>query len=273
MGPVAGVSVVDLFTAAVIPGIMLALLFMAYTTIRCLINPALGPALPESEQGKSLQVVLKELLVGAVPVTILILCTLGSILGGLATPTEAAAMGAAGSFFLVIGYKKLTLKSLKDSLYRTLEISSMILVLVVGSNFFGSVFSRLGSANLLTEFFLKLDLPPMIMLVALMLLVFVLGWPLEWIPIVVIIIPIILPVIIGMKIDLLWFCILMAVTMQTCWLSPPVALSAYYLKGVMPEWDLKDIYLGMMQFMWLQCLGALLILFFPSLATWLPSVW
>jgi len=106
-----------------------------------------------------------------------------------------------------------------------------------------------------------------------MLLVFVLGWPLEWIPIVVIIIPIILPVIIAMKIDLLWFCVLMAVTMQTCWLSPPVALSAYYLKGVMPEWDLKDIYLGMMQFMWLQCLGALLVLIFPSLATWLPSVW
>lgn len=272
LGPVAGVSVVDLFAAAVIPGVLLATLFMAYCFIRCLINPKLGPALSESEKPSSMGEVVKELIVGSLPVSVLIAATLGTILFGLATPTEASAMGAAGSMLLAVIYRKITLASLKDSLYRTLEISSMILLLMIGSNFYGAVFSTLGSAQMLTDFFLGLNLPPTLMLMAIMLLVFLLGWPLEWIPIVLIVIPIVLPIVKGLGIDILWFCVLMAVTMQTCWLSPPVALSAYFLKGVVPEWDMKDIYAGMAQFMVLQVVGALLVLFFPALVSWLPEV-
>ncbi len=160
----------------------------------------------------------------------------------------------------------------KDACFRTLEISSMILFLVAASNFFGAVFSRLGSATWLTEQLLALSLPPTLMLLLILGLIFVLGWPLEWVPIVLIIVPIILPMVTKMGYNLVWFSILVAVTLQTAWLSPPVALSAYFLKGVVPEWDLADIYKGMMQYKVLQVIGALLVLFVPGIALWLPTV-
>jgi len=148
----------------------------------------------------------------------------------------------------------------------------MILILVASSNFFGSVFSRLGSATALTKMLLGTNLNPTILLIAILIIIFILGWPLEWVPIVLIFVPILMPVIREMGYNLSWFCMLVAVTLQTAWLSPPVALSAYFLKGVVPEWSLKDIYFGMMQFMVLQCIGATLIIIFPAIATWLPEV-
>jgi TRAP-type mannitol/chloroaromatic compound transport system permease large subunit len=157
-------------------------------------------------------------------------------------------------------------------MYRTVEISSMILVLVAASSFFGAVFSRLGSATLLTEVLLGIELPPIVMLLLIMIVIFILGWPLEWVPIVLIFVPILLPLVKSLGVDLSYFSILVAVTLQTAWLSPPVALSAYFLKGVVPDWTLKDIYIGMMQFMGLQMLALFLILLFPAIATWLPSI-
>jgi TRAP-type mannitol/chloroaromatic compound transport system permease large subunit len=148
----------------------------------------------------------------------------------------------------------------------------MILLLVAASNYFGAVFSRMGSASLIAESLLTLDLPPTLMLIVILAIIFVLGWPLEWVPIVLIVVPILLPAVQKLGIDLVWFCTLVAVCLQTAWLSPPVALSAYFLKGVVPEWDLKDIYAGMMQFMVLQVIGLLLVLFIPELALWLPRV-
>ncbi len=153
----------------------------------------------------------------------------------------------------------------------TLEISALILFLVAASNFFGSVFSRLGTPTMLTEYLLTLDLPPLVILFMIMALIFLLGWPLEWVPIGLIIVPILLPLIDQLGFNLVWFGILVAVNLQTAWLSPPVALSAYFLKGVVPEWDLKDIYKGMMQFMVIQVIGLLLIIFFPQIALWLPE--
>lgn len=272
MGPVVGVPVTQLFTAAILPGIMLATLYMGYALIRSYFNPKLGPPLPEHLRAPSKAWIVKELFLGVLPVSTLILATLGSIMTGMATPTEGAAAGAFGSLILTSVYRRLTFAGLKRSMYRTLEISAMILLLVSASSFFGAVFSRLGSANLLTELLMATDLPPTLMLILILALIFVLGWPLEWVPIVLIILPVLLPLVEHMGYDLTWFSILVAVTLQTAWLSPPVALSAYFLKGVVPDWDLKDIYAGMMQFMGLQCVGALLILFFPSIATWLPSV-
>ena len=148
----------------------------------------------------------------------------------------------------------------------------MILLLVTASNLFGSVFSRLGSADFLAQGLLSLSLPPMLMLIVILALIFVLGWPLEWVPIVLIVVPIVLPIVQAANIDLIWFCTLVAVTLQTAWLSPPVALSAYFLKGVVPQWEMRDIYAGMVQFMILQLVGVGLLLIFPKLATWLPSV-
>ena len=148
----------------------------------------------------------------------------------------------------------------------------MILMLVVASNLFGSVFSRLGSGEFLANMLTSLSLPPTLMLIVILALIFVLGWPLEWVPIVLIIVPIVLPLVQAAGIDLIWFCTLVAVTLQTAWLSPPVALSAYFLKGVVPQWELKQIYAGMLQFMVLQVLAVGLLIAFPQLATWLPKV-
>lgn len=215
---------------------------------------------------------LKELCLGVIPVLSLILATLGSIMAGMATPTEGAAAGAFGSLVLTSIYRRLTWSGLKSSVMRTLEISAMILLLVAASNFFGSVFSRLGSANMLTDLLMGLNLHPLVMLFLILALIFVLGWPLEWVPIVLIIIPIMMPLVRQMDYNLLWFCTLVAVTLQTAWLSPPVALSAYFLKGVVPNWQLKDIYVGMMQFMVLQIIGMVIIVLFPAIATWLPAL-
>jgi tripartite ATP-independent transporter DctM subunit len=271
MGPIMEIPVTDLFAAAIIPGIMLALLYAAYVTIRCAMNPNLGPTLAEEDRADNMLEVFKEFLIGLVPPALLVFAALGSILFGYATPTEAAGCGAVGSLLLALAYKKLTLPKLQEALVKTLEISALIMVLVAASNFFGSVFARLGTPMVLTDFLLGLEMNRYIILAIVLGLIFLLGWPLEWVPIVLIIIPIILPLIEGLGFNLTWFAILVAVNLQTAWLSPPVALSAYFLKGVVPEWDLKDIYVGMMQFMVLQVIGLILIVIFPQIALWLPT--
>lgn len=336
MGPVLEVPVTELFQAAIIPGIMLAVLYMLYALIRCWINPDLGPILPVDEQPEtspyyaleftsvfaSLVVMIwlitlgingsltglfplaglivplawvglmwgvytwarkvrlgrfyysdlwYEFFMGLVPPTTLIAFALGSILAGWATPAEAAACGAFGALLLSLAYNKLTVSSFYDALIKTLEITVLIMFLVAASNFFGAVFSRLGTPTMLTELLLAWELAPTMILIIIMALIFLLGWPLEWVPIVLIIVPILVPTLEALNINLTWFAILVAVNLQTAWLSPPVALSAYFLKGVVPEWDLKDIYFGMMQFMCIQLLGLILIFSFPQIALWLPA--
>ena len=271
MGPIMEIPVTDLFAAAIIPGIMLAILYAGYTTIRCWLNPSLGPVLPEEMRATSMKVVWIEFFLGLVPPAALVFAALGSILFGFATPTEAAGCGAMGALLLALAYKKLTLGKLQEALIKTLEITALIMVLVAASNFFGAVFSRLGTPMVLTDFLLGLEINKYLILFIVMAMIFLLGWPLEWVPIVLIIIPIILPLIESLGFNLTWFAILVAVNLQTAWLSPPVALSAYFLKGVVPEWDLKDIYIGMMQFMVLQVIGLILIIIFPQLVLWLPE--
>ena len=212
-----------------------------------------------------------EFFMGLVPPSALVAFALGSILFGWATPTEGAACGAFGALVLSLAYRKLTTQRLFDALLKTLEISVLILFLVAASNFFGAVFSRLGTPTMITEFLLAWDLSPMMVLIIILAFIFLLGWPLEWVPIVLIILPILIPVLLKLDVNLTWFGILVAVNLQTAWLSPPVALSAYFLKGVVPEWDLKDIYLGMMQFMVIQLIGLALIFMFPQIALWLPT--
>ena len=272
MGPIMEIPVTDLFAAAIIPGILLALLYAGYTTLRCWQNPSLGPVLPEEMRATSMKQVWIEFFLGLVPPAALVFAALGSILFGFATPTEAAGCGAMGAMLLALAYKKLTFGKLQGVLVKTLEITALIMVLVAASNFFGSVFSRLGTPMVLTEFLLNLEVNKYFILFIVMAMIFLLGWPLEWVPIVLIIIPIILPLIESLGFNLTWFAILVAVNLQTAWLSPPVALSAYFLKGVVPEWDLKDIYIGMMQFMVLQIIGLILIIIFPQLVLWLPTL-
>jgi tripartite ATP-independent transporter DctM subunit len=271
MGPVVGVPATDLFAAAVVPGLLLSTIFTLWCLGRCWLNPSLGPPLPMELRAPSLGPVIRELLIGVLPVVVVILATLGVILAGIATPTDAGAVGCTAVFILTVGSGRMSLAKIRKSALQSLEVSSMILMLVVSSNLFGAVFSRLGSADFLASLLTSLSLPPMMMLIVILLLIFILGWPLEWVPIVLIVLPIVLPIVKAAGIDLIWFCTLVAVTLQTAWLSPPVALSAYFLKGVVPQWDLKDIYAGMVQFMVLQILTVGLLLMFPGMTTWLSA--
>ena len=241
----------------------------------------LGRPIYDKEHGKDFYFsdLWNEFFAGLMPPTILISFALGSILLGFATPAEAAAMGAFGSILLSIGYRKFTVPSFFDSLVKALEITVLIMFLVAASNFFGAQFSALGTPKMMTEVLLGLEMSPYLILLLVMGLIFLLGWPLEWVPIVLIVVPILLPTVEALSVHglerydlMVWFGILVAVNLQTAWLSPPVALSAYFLKGVVPDWDLKDIYLGMMQFMLVQLVGLILIFIFPQLVLWLPKV-
>jgi tripartite ATP-independent transporter DctM subunit len=272
MGPILEVPVTDLFAAAIVPGVLLASLYTGYALLRCRLDPSLGPPLPEDQQPNSMREVFREFFLGLVPPAALVFSALGSILFGLATPTEGAGMGACGALLLTLAYRKLSWSGLQDALIKTLEITALIMLLVAASNFFGAVFSRLGTPMMLTDLLLGLDLSPMLILAIIMAVIFLLGWPLEWVPIVLIIVPILLPLVDKLGFNLTWFGILVAINLQTAWLSPPVALSAYFLKGVVPEWDLKDIYAGMMQFMVIQMIGLLCVMFFPQIALWLPEL-
>ena len=271
MGPVLGVSVAELYAAAFGPGFLLAGIYLVYLLARATINPKLGPPVPKSERVHSAAVLVREVLLGVVPLLALIAATLGSILVGLATPTEASAIGALGASLLAIAYRKLSYASLKRAVLATTATSSMVMFLAVTSNIFGSVFARLGTANWLTEAMLALPLSPTAMLIVVILLIFVLGWPFEWPAIVLVFLPIFYPVVAALKFDMIWFGALVAVVLQTAFLSPPVAMSAYYLKQVVKEWSLATIYKGMFEFMVLQCLAIALLIAFPQIATYFPD--
>lgn len=272
MGPVVGVPVSTLFAAAVVPGLLLASIYIIYTLVRCHINPKLGPPLVYDGEPLTFLQKLKELFIGAIPITIVITATLGLIVGGITTPTDAAATGALAVFLLTLFTGRLSFFALKMAVYRTLEVSAFIMFLIGAANFFGAVFARLGSGQLITETLISLPVSPMVMLILMLLLIFVLGGPLEWIPIVLVVIPLLIPVAQSLGFDILWFSILVTVTLQTSWLTPPLALSAYFMKSVVPQWSMRDIYLGMVQFVVLQLLVVLILINFPSLVYWLPKV-
>jgi tripartite ATP-independent transporter DctM subunit len=272
MGPVMQVSVARLFAAAILPGIMLAGLYTIYTMIRVMINPKVGPPLPDEELDVPISYKVREFFLGLLPPAVLILATLGTIITGVATPTEGAALGCLGAVIVTLLNRKLTFNLLKESVFRTAETTSMVMILLAASTFMGVVFSSMGTPTFIANTLLGFNLPPWVFLAGILIVCFILGWPLEWIPIVVVIVPIFLPILMEMDINMIWFCMLLAVVLQTCWLSPPVALSAYYIKGVMPEWELMDIYKGMMPFMALQCLGVALVYLFPQLSLWLPGI-
>jgi tripartite ATP-independent transporter DctM subunit len=271
MGPVLGVSVADLYAAAIVPGFLLAGMYVAYVTVRSFLNPKLGPVLPKEERSPSMWLTLRACLLGVVPLAGLVAATLGSILAGLATPTEAAGMGAAGALLLAACYRRLTWRAFQRALMQSLGTSSMVLVLALTSNIFGAVFARLGAADWITDTLLALPLPPTLMLALVTVLIFLLGWPFEWPAVILVFLPIFYPVVNGLGVDLVWFGALVAVTLQTAYLSPPVAMSAYYLKQVANGWSLSTIYKGMFEFMGIQVVAIALIFLFPAIATWLPD--
>jgi tripartite ATP-independent transporter DctM subunit len=283
MGPVLGVSVADLYAAAFGPGFLLAGIYLVYLMGRSFINPKLGPPVPEAERVKSLYAILREVAIGVLPLLLLIAATLGSILAGLATPTEASGIGALGALILAVVYRRLTYAGLKQAVISATMTSSMVLLLAVTSNIFGAVFARMGTANWITDAMVALPVPPMVMLAFVVILLFLLGWPFEWPAIILVFLPIFYPVVDALRpalsqnlgipneLFMVWFGALVAVTMQTAYLSPPVAMSAYYLKQVVKEWSLGTIYKGMFEFMVLQCIAIAVVMFVPSIATKFPE--
>jgi tripartite ATP-independent transporter DctM subunit len=270
MGPVMGVSVAELYAAAFGPGFLLAGIFMAWALVRSLISPRLGPPLPPAERATSLRALGAELALGMLPHVVLTVVTLGPILAGLATPTEAAAVGVVGTVVMAASYRQLRWERVKQAVILTAQQSSMMLMLAVASNIFGAVFTRLGSATLMTQALVGLPVPAVGTLLLVMLLIFLLGWPFEWPTIILVFVPLLQPAMLALQFDQLWFATLVAVNLQTAFLSPPVAMAAYYLKAVAPDWSLSDIYRGMAEFMALQVIGLLVVVFYPPIALWFP---
>jgi TRAP-type mannitol/chloroaromatic compound transport system permease large subunit len=283
MGPVLGISVADLYAAAFGPGLLLATIYVTYLAGRSFINPKLGPPVPKEDRIHSPWIILKEVFIGVVPLLGLIAATLGSILAGLATPTEASGIGSLGALLLAAAYRRLSYAGLRRAVLSATATSSMVLLLAVTSNIFGAVFARMGTANWITETLLAMPVPPVFMLVMVVVLIFLLGWPFEWPAVILVFLPIFYPVMDGLKpalatsldipLDMLmvWFGTVVAVTLQTAYLSPPVAMSAYYLRQVVREWPLLTIYKGMFEFMMLQMIAIALIIIFPSIAIWFPT--
>ena len=271
-GATAGVSVVKLYAGAFLPGLLLAALYVVYVIVRAIINPKLAPKLPAEESDVPFFEVVKMLLTSFFPLTVLILAVLGSIVFGLATPTEAAAIGSLGGFLLAIAYRQLTWQRMKESVFLTARTSAMVCWLFVGSALFSAVFALLGGQEIINNWVLSLGLTKIQFLLLSQVIIFLLGWPLEWTEIIVIFMPIFIPLIAHFQIDPLFFGILVALNLQTAFLSPPVAMAAFYLKGVAPPHvTLNQIFAGMMPFMVIQVLAMFLLYVWPEIALWLPS--
>ncbi len=268
---IAELSPLRLYAAAVFPGLLLAALYILYVMARAFINPSIAPR-PKQEDIPPRRVIYWNLLVSFVPLTVLIMLVLGSILGGLATPAEAAAMGALGGLVLAVIYRSLTWRRLKESVFLTAKATAMVCWLFVGSWTFASVFSYLGGHDVIEHWILSLQLEPWQFLVLVQLIIFLLGWPLEWTEILIIFVPIFLPMLDTFGVNPYFFAMLVALNLQTSFLTPPMAMSAYYLKGVLrSRIELVDIFKGIMPYLAIVILAMFLMYQFPGLALWFPD--
>ena len=268
----AGVSAVKLYAAAFLPGFLLTGLYIIYVIIRAMINPALAPKLPKEQTDIPFSEVMWALLTSFFPLAILIVSVLGAILFGLATPSEAAGIGALGSIVLAAAYGALNFGMLKESVFLTARATAMVCYLFIGSWTFSSVFALLGGQGVVERFFLGLDLSSTGFLLLTQAIIFLLGWPLEWTEIIVIFVPIFLPLLDDFNINPIFFGILVALNTQTAFNTPPVAMAAFYLKGVAPKHvQLNDIFAGSLPFVAMVFMTMALVYIFPGIALWLPD--
>jgi tripartite ATP-independent transporter DctM subunit len=271
-GATAGVSVVKLYAGALFPGLMLAGLYIVFTMIMALLNPSLAPKLPKEERDVPFLQVLWALTTSFLPLASLIFAALGSIIFGLATPSEAAAMGALGSLVLAAAYRSLTITKLKESVFLTARTTAMVCWLFVGSFLFSAVFAYLGGHEPIEQFVKYMNLSPLGFLIMAQIIIFILGWPLEWTEIIVIFMPIFLPLLQTFNIDPLFFGLLVALNIQTSFLSPPVAMAPFYLKGVAPKWvNINDIFRGVLPYLFLVIISMVLLYTFPQIGLFLPE--
>jgi tripartite ATP-independent transporter DctM subunit len=269
----AGVSVVQLYAGALFPGMMLASMYIAYVIGRAVLNPSLAPKPQQDELDMPVGQVLKLMATSFFPLAILIMCVLGAILGGLATPTEAAAVGSLGGLVLAAAYRALSWERLRESVFLTARTSAMVCYLFIGSWTFASIFSYLGGHDLIEAWILGANLSRVEFLIIAQLIIFLLGWPLEWTEIIIIFVPIFLPLLEPFNVDPLFFGILIALNLQTSFLTPPMAMSAYYLKGVAPpNVELMNIFRGVIPFVGIVILAMVVLYVFPEVAFYLPEL-
>lgn len=268
---IAELSPLRLYAAAVFPGLLLAGMYIAYVIVRVWINPSIAPKPVMDNAPTKIQIWIS-LLTSFVPLTILIALVLGSILGGLATPAEAAAMGAFGGLILATVYRSLSWTKVKESVFLTAKATAMVCWMFVGSWTFASVFSYLGGHDVIEHWVLAMNLQPWQFLVLAQLIIFLLGWPLEWSEILIIFVPIFLPMLDTFGVNPYFFAMLVALNLQTSFLTPPMAMSAYYLKGVLKsQIELMQIFKGIMPYLGIVIFCMFLMYMFPGIALWLPD--
>lgn len=266
-------SVGNLFAAAILPGLVLSGLYFAYVGLRCAINPKLGPPIPKEEDIHTGTEKLLMTLKSFVPPFSLIIIVMGTILAGVATPTEAAALGGIGAIVLAIANKQFNWQVLTEASYSTARTTAMIMLLFVGGKLFSVVFLSMGGGDVVADTLLGLDVHEYVVLAIMMAVVFVLGMFIDWAAILLLVVPIFTPIALDLDFNPLWFAMLICINLQTSFLTPPFGYALFYFKGVAPpEYTMIDIYKGIMPFVVLQVIGLTLMIAFPGIITWLPSL-
>ena len=272
LGPVADVSVGDLFVGMIFPGLIMAGLYIVYVLGRCALQPEAGPALPRSDDEPDFLEKVRITVIALWPPVAMIIAVLGSIMFGLAAPTEAAALGALGSMLLAILYRQFSLAVLNEAVLKTLRVTCMILWIIIGGNMFAGVFIASGGVILTERLISEAALAPWLTLSMFLLVCFVAGFFLDWISVLLIFIPVFIPIVKSLGFDPVWFCVLFLVVVQTSYLTPPMAPAIFYLRGISPpEITLQHMFRGVVPFIVLQLIVLAIVAAFPNLVLWLPE--
>lgn len=266
-------SVGNLFAAAILPGLVLSGLYLLYVAVRCTINPKLGPPIPVEERTYTTAQKINMTLKNFVPPFSLILVVMGTILAGIATPTEAAALGAVGAMILALATRKLSWEVISIASVNTARTTAMIMALFIGGKLFSVVFLSMGGGDVVADALLGMDVSPYVVLTIMMAVVFVLGMFIDWAAILLVVVPIFTPIAQDLAFNPLWFAMLVCVNLQTSFLTPPFGYALFYFKGVASsEYTMTDIYKGIVPFVILQILGIVAIGLYPPLVTYLPEL-
>lgn len=272
LGPIANVSIGDLMVGMIIPGLILSLLYIIYIIVLCLFNKAVGPPLEASDDDPDLKTKLIITAKALVPPLVMIFAVLGSIMMGWAAPTEAAAIGALGAFLLTVLYRRFSWRTFWEALVKTITVTSMIMFVVLAGSYFTGVFTGAGGMGLMRTLINDLQVGPVALLAVFLVLVFIAGFFLEWVSILLIFVPIFMPFVLSAGFDPIWFCILLLIMIQTSYLTPPMAPAIFYLRGVAPpEITLRQMYAGVVPFIAIQLVALAIVAFFPETALWLPE--
>lgn len=266
-------SVGNMFAGAIMPGLLLSGLYLLYVGGRCALRPSDGPPIPKAERTHTARQKLSMTAKNLVPPLLLILMVMGTILAGIATATEAAAMGCVGALALAAAYRRLSWKVIVESCVSTLKTTSMVMLLFVGGKLFSVVFLRMGGGAVVSDLLLGMNVSPYVVLALMMLVVFILGMFIDWAAILLVTVPIFMPIAMDLGFDPLWFSMLLCVNLQASFLTPPFGYALFYLKGsAPPEYTMGDIYRGIVPFVGLQLAGLVILTIFPEIVTWLPGL-